>query len=126
MDVKLLFEKQLNDVISQDHQEVIINELVKKSEGVILYAYLLVHFIKEEVLLLTPEQLNITLPSGISSVYETYFRRLKTELCKELKAKEEHFLSFLSALTAARKPLPPISSVNCCFRVQRLQLIGGK
>ena len=105
MDVKLLLEKQLNDVISQDHQEVIIDELVKKSEGLILYAYLLVHFIKENVSLLTPEQLDSTLPSGISSVYQTYFERLEKELCKELKIKEEQFLIFLSALTAAREPL---------------------
>ena len=104
-DLKLLLEKQLNDVISQDHQEVIINELVKKSEGLILHAYLLVHFIKENVSLLTPEQLDSTLPSGISSVYQTYFERLERELCKELKIKEEQFLIFLSALTAAREPL---------------------
>ena len=110
MDLKLLFEKHLNDVISQDHQEVIINELVKKSEGLILYAYLLVHFIKELLMkkkasLLTPEQLDSTLPSGISSVYQTYFQRLEKELCRELKIKEEQFLIFLSALTAAREPL---------------------
>ena len=105
MDVKLLLEKQLNDVIPQDHQEVIIDELAKKSEGLILYAYLLVHFIKENVSLLTPEQLDSTLPSGISSVYQTYFERLEKELCKELKIKEEQFLIFLSALTAAREPL---------------------
>ena len=106
MDVKLLFEKQLNDVIPQDHKEVVIKELVNKSEGLILYAYLLVHFIKENVSLLTPEQLDSTLPSGISSVYQTYFQRLERELCKELKIKEEQFLMFLSALTAAREPLP--------------------
>jgi len=105
MDIKLLFEKQLSDVIPQDQQEVIINELVSKSEGLVLYAYLLVNFIKENVSLLTSEQLNSTLPSGISSVYLTYFRRLERELCKELKIKEEQFLTFLSALTAAREPL---------------------
>jgi len=105
MDMKLLFEKQLSDVIPHDHQEVIITELVKKSEGLILYASLLVHFIKENVSLLTPEHLGSTLPSGNSSVYETYFRRLERELCKELKIKEKQFLIFLSALTAAREPL---------------------
>ena len=105
MDMKLLFAKQLSDVIPEDHQEVIINELVNKSEGLILYAYLLVHFIKENIPLLTPEQLDRSLPSGISSVYQTYFQRLERELCKELKIKEEQFLIFLSALTAAREPL---------------------
>ena len=105
MDLKLLFENQLSDVIPQDHREVIISELVKKSEGLILYAFLLVHFIKENVSLLTPDQLESTLLSGISSVYQTYFQRLERELCKELKIKEEQFLIFLSALTAAREPL---------------------
>ena len=104
-DLKLLFQGQLSDVIPQDHREVIISELVKRSEGLILYAYLLVHFIKENVSLLTPEQLDSTLPSGISSVYQTYFQRLERELCEELKIKEEQFLIFLSALTAAREPL---------------------
>ena len=106
MDVRLLFEKRLNDVIQQDHKEVIISDLVKKSEGLILYAFLLVNFIKENVSLLDPERLDSTLPSGISSIYQTYFQRLETELCKELKIKEERFLSFLSAVTAAREPLP--------------------
>ncbi len=106
MDLRLLFEKRLGDVIQQDHQEVIASKLVKKSEGFILYAFLLVNFIKENVSGLTLEQLDNTLPSGISSIYLTYFQRLETELCKELKIKEEQFLIFLSALTAAREPLP--------------------
>ena len=105
LDMKLLFEKRLSDVIPQDHQEVIINNLVKKSEGLILYANLLVHFIKENGSLLTPEELDSTLPSGISSVYQTHFKRLEGELHKELMIKEEQFLIFLSALTAAREPL---------------------
>ena len=105
MDMKLLFQKQLSDVIPQDRQEFIINELVKKSEGLILYAKLLVHFIKENVSLLTPELLDSTLPSGISFVYQTQFKRLEDELRKELMIKEEQFLIFLSALTAAREPL---------------------
>ena len=105
MDLRLLFKKRLSDVIQQDLQEVILTELVKKSEGLILYAYLLSDFIKENFSLLAPEHLNSALPSGISSVYLTYFQRLETELCKELKIKEEQVLTFLSALTAAREPL---------------------
>ena len=105
LDMKLLFEKRLSGVIPQDHQEVIVNNLVKKSEGLILYANLLVHFIKENGSLLTPEELDSTLPSGISSVYQTHFKRLEGELHKELMIKEEQFLIFLSALTAAREPL---------------------
>ncbi len=106
MDLRLLFAAQLSDVIHQGYKEIITTELVKKSEGLILYAYLLVLFIKENVSLLTLEHLYSTLPSGISSVYETYFQRLEKQLCKELEIKEEQFLTFLSALTAAREPLP--------------------
>ena len=106
MDLRLLFEERLSDVMQQGYQEVILTELVKKCEGLILYAFLLVLFIKENVLLLTLEQLDSTLPSGISSIYLTYFQRLEKELCKELKIGEEQFLTLLSALTAAREPLP--------------------
>ena len=106
-DLKLLFEKRLSEeVFLEDYQEGVVPELVKKSEGLILFANLLVEFIKENVLLLTPEQLDSTLPAGISSIYQTYFQRLETELCKELRIEEEQFLTFLSALTAAREPLP--------------------
>ena len=62
----------------------------------------MVDFIKENVLLLTPEELGRILPSGVSSVYQSYFERLE----KELKISEDQFLTFLSALAAAREPLP--------------------
>ena len=55
---------------------------------------------------LTLEQLEKTLPSGISSVYQSYFQRLEEDLCKELNITEEQFLCFLSAIAAAREPLP--------------------
>ena len=62
----------------------------------------MVDFIKENVSLLTPEELGRTLPSGVSSVYQSYFERLE----KELKIGEDQFLTFVSALAAAREPLP--------------------
>lgn len=46
------------------------------------------------------------MPSGISSVYASYFKRLENELVKELEIREEHFFAFLSAVTASREPLP--------------------
>ena len=107
MDLKLLFQRQLSDVIPQDHREVIISELIKRSEGLILYAFLLVHFIKENVSLLTPEQLDSTLLSGISSVYQTYFQRLERELCKELKIKEEQFLNIPECSDSCKRTFAP-------------------
>ena len=101
-DIRLFLEKQLSSVIQAGSKEVVIDALVRKAAGHFLYAYLMVDFIKENVSLLTPEELGRTLPSGVSSVYQSYFERLE----KELKIGEDQFLTFLSALAVAREPLP--------------------
>ena len=101
-DIRLFLEKQLSSVIQSGSEDVVIDALVRKAAGHFLYAYLMVDFIKENVSLLTPEELGRTLPSGVSSVYQSYFERLE----KELKIGEDQFLIFLSALAAAREPLP--------------------
>ena len=105
-DIQTLFENQLSFKIGEENKHVLLKELVKKSEGLFIYAYFIVDFIQKNVSILTPDQLESVLPSGISSVYLSYFKRLENELCKELNADEEHFLRFLCALTAAREPLP--------------------
>jgi len=105
-DVQLCFEKQVSHLWQSEHQEMIMQSLVQKSEGVMLYAHNLVDFIQKEVPVLTPELLDSTLPSGISSLYQSYFKRLENELCKELNVVEDHFCNFLSAVAAAREPLP--------------------
>ena len=105
-DIYLCFEKQVSHLLGSDHREKILQALVRKSEGVMLYAHYLVDFIQKEVQVLTPELLNSILPSGISSVYQSYFKRLETEFCKELNVTEDHFWNFLSAVAAAREPLP--------------------
>ena len=101
-DIRLFLEKQLSSVIQSGSADVVIDALVRKAAGHFLYAYLMVDFIKENVLLLTPEELGRILPSGVSSVYQSYFERLE----KELEIGEDQFLTFLSALAAAREPLP--------------------
>ena len=105
-DIQTLFETQLSLKIGEEHKHVLLKELVKKSEGLFIYAYFIVDFIQKNVSILTPDQLESVLPSDISSVYLSYFTRLEDELCKELNADEEHFLRFLCALAAAREPLP--------------------
>ena len=105
-DIQTLFETQLSLKIGEEHKHVLLKELVKKSEGLFIYAYFIVDFIQKNVSILSPDQLESVLPSDISSVYLSYFTRLEDELCKELHADEEHFLRFLCALTAAREPLP--------------------
>ena len=99
-DIRIFFETQLGNVIQSGCEEVVINELVEKADGHILYAYLMVDFIKKNVSLLTLEELGRTLPSGVS--YQSYFERLR----KELTISEELFFTFLSALAAAKEPLP--------------------
>ena len=105
-DIRLCFEQQLSDLLRPENRELILKELVQKSEGSILCAQFLVDFIKNEFSVLTLEQLDSTLPSGISSVYQSYFKRLESGLCKELNITEDQFFNFLSAITAAREPLP--------------------
>ena len=101
-DIRLFLERQLCSVIQSGSEEVVIDALVRKAAGHFLYAYLMVDFIKENVSLLTPKELGRTLPSGVSSVYHSYFERLE----KELTISEEVFLTFLSALAAAKEQLP--------------------
>ena len=101
-DIRLFHEKQLSSVIQSGSEDGVIDALVRKAEGHFLYAYLMVDFIKKNFSLLTPEELNRTLPSGVSSVYQSYFERLE----KELKIGEDQFLTFLSVMAAAREPLP--------------------
>ena len=101
-DIRLFLERQLCSVIQSGFEDVVIDALVRKAAGHFLYAYLMVDFIKENVSLLTPEELGRILPSGVSSVYQSYFERLENEL----KIGEDQFLTFLSALAAAREPLP--------------------
>ena len=105
-DIQTLFEIQLSHQIGEEHKDILLKKLVKKSEGLFIYAYFIVDFIQKNVSILTPDQLESVLPSDISSVYLSYFTRLEDELCKELNADEEHFLRFLCALAAAREPLP--------------------
>ena len=105
-DIRTLFEIQLNHKIGEEHKDILLKELVKKSEGLFIYAYFIVDFVQKNVSILTPDQLESILPSGISSVYSRYCKRLENELCKELNTDEEHFLCFLCALTTSREPLP--------------------
>ena len=101
-DIRLFLERQLCSVIQSGSEEVVIDALVRKAAGHFLYAYLMADFIKKNFSLLTPEELGRTLPSGVSSVYQSYFERLE----KELTISEELFLTFLSALAAAKEQLP--------------------
>ncbi|XP_068681723.1 uncharacterized protein [Montipora foliosa] len=105
-DIRLFFEMQLSPKIAVEQKDVLLTKLVDKSEGVFLYAFFLIGHIQVNFPLLTPEQLESSLPLGISSVYLSHFKRLENELRKELKMDEDQVLSFLCAFTASREPLP--------------------
>ena len=105
-DIQLFFEMQLTHKIEEEYKDVLLRKLVEKTEGVFLYAYFLIDFIQKNVSRLTPEQLESSLPLGISSVYLSHFKRLENELCKELNIEEDQLLNFLCALIASREPLP--------------------
>ena len=105
-DIRLFFEMRLGHKISEEQKDVLFTKLVEKSEGVFLYAYFLIDYIEKNVSLLTLKQLESSSPLGISSVYLSHFKRLEHELHKELNIDEDQVLSFLSALTASREPLP--------------------
>ena len=105
-DIQLFFEMQLTHKIEEEYKDVLLRKLVEKSEGLFLYAYFLIDFIQKNVSRLTQEQLESSLPLGISSVYRSHFKRLENELCKEFNIEEDQMLNFLCALIASREPLP--------------------
>ena len=105
-DIRLCFELRIGDVLQDESRELILQKLVLKSGGVILYAQFLIDFMKKNFSIVTLERLESILPTGISSVYQSYFKRLEADLCNELRITVGQFFDFLSAITAASEPLP--------------------
>ena len=105
-DIKLFLGNRTQYLMKPENEGAIVEKLVEKSEGLMLYAYFLVSFIEENVSVLDQGDLDGSLPLAISSVYHLYFKRLENELMKELGVQEENFLNLLCAVTAAREPLP--------------------
>ena len=105
-DIRVFCLKRLQREVKLENVGEFIEKLVLKSEGMMLYAHFLILAIAETPSILHEGDLVGSFPSGISAVYHSYFKRLEFELIKELNLKEEHFLDFLSAITASREPLP--------------------
>ena len=105
-DIKCFIENRTQHLIRPEKEDVIVEKLVEKSEGLMLYAYFLVLFIEENKSVLDQGSLDDGLPLAISSVYHSYFKRLENELEKEVGVNEEDFLNLLSALIASREPMP--------------------
>ena len=105
-DVRVLCVKRLQRVVKLENVGVFIEQLVLKSEGLMLYAHFLILAITENASISHEESLVGSSPPGITAVYHSYFKRLELELLKELNIREENFLNLLSAVTASREPLP--------------------
>ena len=104
-DIGLYFERNLSGLFGAENREMVLKDLVEKSEGVFLCAQFLVEFIKTNCSTLTLEVLEKTLPSGISSVYECFFQRLEKDFLK-MDITSDQLLSLLCAVVASREPLP--------------------
>ena len=105
MDIGLYFERKLRGLFEAENRKIVLEDLVEKSEGVFLCAQFLVDFIKANCSTLTLEELEKTLPSGISSVYKCYFQRLEKDL-RKMDITRDQFFSLLCAVAASREPLP--------------------
>ena len=105
-DVRVFCLKRLENVVKLANLGEVVERLVLKSEGLMLYAHFFLMSITGNASIFHERDLVGRLPLGISSVYHSYFKRLERELLKELDIKEEHFLNLLSAVTASREPLP--------------------
>ena len=105
-DVRVFCLKRLEHVVKPANVGELVERLVLKSEGLMLYTHFLILSITENASIFHKEDLVGSSPLGISSMYHSYFKRLERELLKELDIKEEHFLNLLSAITTSREPLP--------------------
>ena len=105
-DIKRFIENSTEHLIKPEKKGAIVEKLVKKCEGLMLYSYFLVVFIEENKSVLDQENLDDSLPLAISSAYHSHFKRLENELKKELGVHEDTFLKLVSAVTTSREPLP--------------------
>ena len=113
-DIELFFKHQLQSILPNSDVTDNVHRFVKQADGLMLYAHYFIQFVEDHQDTLTPEDVKEIFPSGIASVYEQYFERLKVNLGVE----ERPFRDFLASLAAARSPLPVIMAsriLGLCF-----------
>ena len=104
-------EENLNDIklflqskIPRSNQPTpnFIDNLAKKCDGSMLYAFVLTEMYKDDISIHTID----SLPENVEGYYVDCFKRLESELFNLLGVGEKRFLSFLSALAVSNEPLP--------------------
>ena len=105
-DVRVFCLKRLERVVKPANVGELVERLVLKSEGLMLYAHFLILSTTESASISHERDLVGSSPLGIFAVYHSYFKRLGRELINEHNIREEHFLNLLSSITASREPLP--------------------
>ena len=97
-DVKLVLSEKIQCPVSAD----LIDSLATKSQGLMLYAFLLTEMSQGEYSMFEID----SLPRGIEDYYENYFQRLERELKTSLEISDDKFFSFLSILAVGKESLP--------------------
>lgn len=106
-DIRTVLSNRLQHLTNSSEIENVVEKLVVKSEGLMLFVHFLILYIEENPAILRRAKLDDILPVGVSSVYHSYFKRLEGELLDwNLSIKEDSFMNLLAAITASREPLP--------------------
>ena len=79
-----------------------INSLAQKSDGSMLYAYILTEWYKHNSSVFLID----SLPRNVEGYFKICFERLERDLLKHVGVSRTSFLSFLGALAVAKEPLP--------------------
>ena len=95
-DLRIFFEKKI-----ETKTEILVKNLVKKSEGLMLFASFIAKIFEDNFSISNTD----SLPKGIEEIYESFFKRLENEL-KILSIEENKFFLLLSVVAFAKRPLP--------------------
>ena len=99
-DIKLFLQSKIPT--SNQPTPNFIDNLAKKCDGSMLYAFVLTEIYKDDISIHTID----SLPENVEGYYVDCFKRLESEFFNLLGVGEKRFLSFLSALAVSNEPLP--------------------
>ena len=99
-DLRIFFEKELHIEAECLQKGELVEKLIRKSEGLMLYASFIAKR-SEDDFLLDKE----SLPTGVEEIYKSYFDRFEKDM-KNLGFGEDKFSSLLSIIAVAKQPLP--------------------